>query len=170
MMHLLLTILLLLTATISRGQESDIELENLKFKGLGFSSTKEKIIESFGQPKIIATNYECGAFTNDQPGGPYYLLDYNGFNYIGSDKETFSLNIVEFDKKGITKLQLGDKELSGLTTEDDFIKIFGEKVKDKFVKHSDHDTFLLHSRDSDDGVVFTFKNGRLHKFEYWTPC
>jgi hypothetical protein len=170
MVQLRLTILLLLIAINSRGQERDFELGNIKFKGLGFTSTKEKIIESFGDPKILDTSYECGAFTNDQPSGPFYLLDYKGFNYIGGNKGTFSLHNVEFDQKGITKLYFGDKGLSGLTTEEDFIKIFGEKVKDNFVKHPDHDTFLLYSKDSDDGAIFTFKKGRLYKFEYWTPC
>jgi hypothetical protein len=169
-MQLTLTILLLLIATISRGQKSDIELDDLKFKGLGIISTKGKIIESLGEPKIVDTNYECGAFTNDNPGGPYYQLVYTDFNYIGSDKEEFFLENVDFDINGKMKIYYQDKVLSGRTTVDDFIKIFGDKVKHSFVRHSDHDTFLLRSTDSTDGVVFTFKNGRLNKFEYWAPC
>jgi len=169
MVRLRLTIFLLLIATVSRGQ-ADIELEKIKFKGLGFITTKELIIKSFGQGRKIETNYECGGFTNEQDRGPYYQLAYADFNYIGSDKEEFFLQHVLFDKKGSLKLYYQDKVLSGLTTEEDFIKIFSANVKDKLVDHGSHRTFLLYSKDSDDGVVFTFKGGRLQKFEYWTPC
>jgi len=169
-MGLRLTILFIIISTISRGQQIDFELKNIKFKGLEFSTTKETIIKSFGQGKKVETNYECGFFTNDQPGGPYYQLVYGDFNYIGSDKENFYLQNVNLDMKGSIKINYGDKELSALTTKDEFVKIFGEWVNDYFVKHADHDTFLLYSKDSDDGAVFTFKNGRLYKFEYWTPC
>jgi hypothetical protein len=170
MIQLRLTILLLLIVTTSRGQESDFDLENLKFKGLGFITTKEIIVKSFGQGKKVETNYECGGFANDQDRGPYYQLVYADFNYIGSDKEKFTLENVNFDINGNIKMYYKNIVLSGRTTESDFIKIFGEKVKGNLVKHSDHDTFLLHSIESDDGGVFSFRNGRLYKFQYWTPC
>ena len=170
MVQLRLTILFLFIAIISYAQEDVIEFEKITFKGLRLISTKAKIIESFGEPRIVDTNYECGAFANDQPGGPYYLLSYNGFNYIGSDKDTFTLHSIVFDQEGILKLYLDGRELSGISTEDDFSKLFGGEVKDRFVKHSDHNTLLLYSKDSDDGAIFTFKSGKLHKFEYWTPC
>jgi hypothetical protein len=165
-----LTILLLLITTISRGQESDFELKNIKFKGLEFTTTKEIIIKSFGQGRKVETNYECGFFTNDQDGGPYYQLVYADFNYIGSDKEKFYLEHVNFDIKGKIKIYYQDKELSGQTTKDDFIKIFGDKIKQQFEKYQEKDSILMRSTGGDDGVIFTFKNGRLHKFEYWTPC
>jgi hypothetical protein len=155
---------------MSRGQQDNFELNKLKFNGLGFSETKELIIKTFGQGKKVETNYECGFFTNDQDGGPYYQLIYTDFNYIGSDKEEFFLQNVNFDIEGKMKMYYQDKVLSGQTTEDDLIKIFGEKAKDNFTRHADRDTIFLYSKDSDDAAVFTFKNGRLHKFDYWTPC
>jgi predicted proteasome-type protease len=96
-MGLRLTILFILISTISRGQQNDFELTNIKFKGLEFKTTKENIIKSFGQGKKLETDYECGFFTNDQSGGPYYQLVYADFNYIGSDKEDFVLQSVKFD-------------------------------------------------------------------------
>ena len=171
MRQLVLTILFLLTAIISRGQESDFDLKNIQFKGLEFSATKKAIINSFGEGKRSETNYECGFFTNDQEAGPYYQLVYSNFNYIGSDKEKFFyLQNVDFDAKGTIKVKYLEKELTGKTTEEEFVKMFGEEVKSNFVKHGDHNTFLLYSKGSEDGAVFYFKNGRLFKFEYWTPC
>ena len=166
-----LTILLLLIVTISRAQQSDFDLKDIKFKGLGFSTTKADILKSLGQAKRVETNYECGFFTNDQEGGPYYQLVYSEFNYIGSDNEKFFyLENVFFDLKGSVKIDYIDKVLTGQTTEEEFIKMFGEKVRSNFVKHQDHNTFLLYSKGSDDGALFVFRNGRLSKFEYWTPC
>jgi hypothetical protein len=168
--QLRLTILLLFITTISHGQERNFELKKIKFKGLEFSATKNQLVKAFGQGKKVDTNYDCGFFTNDQASGPYYQLVYADFNYIGSDKGNFYLQYVNLGKKGSVKIKYGDKELSALTTKDEFVKIFGEWVNDYFVKHTDHETFLLYSKNSDDGAVFTFKNGRLYKFEYWTPC
>ena len=171
MQQLLLTILPLLIGTISNGQQSEFDLKNIKFRELGFSTTKKEIINSFGEGKRVETNYECGFFTNDQEGGPYYQLVYSDFDYIGSDKENFFyLHNVDFDAMGSIKVKYLDKELTGKTTEEEFVKFFGEKVRSSLVNHGDHHTFLLYSKGSDDGAVFSFKNGRLFKFQYWTPC
>jgi hypothetical protein len=170
-MGLRLTILFILISTISRGQQNDFELTNIKFKGLEFKTTKENIIKSFGQGKKLETDYECGFFTNDQSGGPYYQLVYADFNYIGSDKEDFVLQSVKFDLKGNIKIRYKDKELSGQTNKEDFIKImYGDKEWKNLKNHFDIDVLIIYSKNGDDGARFIFKNGRLDKFEYWTPC
>ncbi|SHG71033.1 hypothetical protein SAMN04488109_1508 [Chryseolinea serpens] len=165
-----LTILFLLLTGILQGQQNDFDLGNIKFRGVDFVATKDKIIKSFGQPKRVDTNYGCGFFSNDQPGGPFYQLVYTSFNYIGSDSGKFFLENVTFDLKGQTKIKYGESELSGQTSEADFIKIFGSKAKELLEESPNKDTVLLYSKDSDDGAIFTFKNGKLFKFEYWTPC
>ncbi|MBI3220730.1 MAG: hypothetical protein HYZ44_14545 [Bacteroidetes bacterium] len=165
-----MTILLLLITTISHGQQRDFELRSIKFGGLDFSTTREAITKSFGKAKNVQTNYQCGFFVNSQAGGPYYQLVYTDFNYIGSDKEKFFLQNVNFDIKGRIKINYNDKELSGKTTKDDFSKIFGDSAKEYFEKHLQENKLMLFSKKSDDGAIFTFKNGRLIRFEYWTPC
>ena len=170
MRQLRLTILFLSLVTISRGQHVNFDLREIKFKGLEFTTTKGTIIKSLGQGKKTDTNYDCGFFTNDQPNGPYYQLVYADFNYIGSDKEKFYLQSVTFDNKGRTKIKYGDKELGGQTTKEEFAKIFGEKAKEHFDMYPDNDSLILYSKDADDGARFTFKDGRLLRFEYWTPC
>ena len=170
-MGLRLTILFIIISTISRGQQVDFELTNIKFKGLEFKTTKENIIKSFGQGKKLETDYECGFFTNDQAGGPYYQLVYTDFNYIGSDKEDFFLQSVKFDLKGNMKIRYKDKELSGQTTKEDFIRImYGDKEWENLKNYFDIDVLIIYSKNGDDGARFIFKNGRLNKFEYWTPC
>jgi hypothetical protein len=166
-----LTILFILISSMSRGQQSDFELVNIKFKGLEFKTTKENIIKSFGQGKKLETDYECGFFTNDQAGGPYYQLVYADFNFIGSDKEDFILQSVKFDSKGNITIRYKDKELSRQTNKEDSIKImYGDKEWEKLKNRFDIDVLIIYSKNGDDGAKFIFKDGRLDKFEYWTPC
>lgn len=156
--------------TILFGQERNLVFSKFKFQGNEFSLAKADVIKAFGQPKIVDPNYECGFYSNDQPGQPYYQLTYSYFNYIGSDKENFILESLDFDSKGKVILLYGDKILTGLTTKSEFAKIFGEDARTHFEKHPDKVELILFAKDSDDGVLFTFKNGRLIKFEYWSPC
>ena len=170
MRKLKLMVLFSLLVTISRGQQSDFDLRDIKFGGVEFITTKAIITKSFGPAKKVETNYDCGFFTNDQPDGPYYQLVYTAFNFIGSDKGKFFLENVNFDLKGQVKLKYLGNELSGRTSKEDFVKIFGDKAKAHFKEHPDSDVLFLYSKHSDAGARFTFKNGKLFKFEYWTPC
>lgn len=170
-MKLLLTIIIpILFVSYSFGQHSSIDLNKIHFKGLGYTLSKEKIVAKFGKPAIKYPEYECGFYTDDQPGGPYYQLVYEGFNYIGSDKERFILENVQLDPAGTIRLVYAGKELSGRTTKAQFAAIFGKAVKEQIRKNPNQDSILLFSKGSDDGVVFHFKGGKLVKFEYWSPC
>jgi hypothetical protein len=164
------TVLLTFLTALAYGQERDFDFNKVSFRGIEFSATKETIIKAFGQPKIAQTDYECGFFTNDQPGGPYYQLVYPDHNYIGSDKERFHLEHVHFDIQGDVKLQYGNRVLSGLSTKADIIEIFGDRAKTYFKENPGEDSILLLSESSDDGVVLTFKGNTLIEFQYWTPC
>jgi len=144
------------------GQQEGFDLNKIKFRGLDFFVTKEKVIATFGEPKIIDPEYECGFYSNNQTGGPYYQLMYDNFNYIGSETENFQLENVEFDIKGEIRLAYGDYEISGLTTKNEFAKLFG--------KYPDDDVIIIFSEGSDDGARFRFKDEKLIKFEYWSPC
>lgn len=170
MRQLELKFLFLLITGISQGQGA-FDLNKISFCGLEFHTTKAKILNSFGAGKRIETDYECGFFTNDQVGGPYYQLIYAGFNYIGSDKEEFWLQSVVFDLEGTIKINYGEKELSAQTTKEDFVKIlYGDKKWERLEGRFDEDVLIIYAKDSDDGAKFIFKNGRLLRFDYWTPC
>jgi hypothetical protein len=165
-----LTILLVLILFSAGAQQADFDFNKIRFKKLGFSETKEAIIRSVGQPKIMDVNYECGFYAKDHPDGPYHQLQYKGFNYIGNDKEDFVLENVSFDVKGKVKLEYGTSELSGLTTKPEFIKMFGEMPKKHFIEPSNKESILLFSRENGDGAMFTFQDGKLIKYSYWSPC
>ncbi len=164
-----LIILLTLIAICSFGQQYNFDLDKVKFKGFGLKTNKAAITEKFGEGRQVETNYKCGFFASDLSGGPYYQLVYNDFNFIGSDKEEFYLQSVDFDPNGKMKLNYADKVLNGRTTKEEFIKLFGDTVKKHF-DNPDNKEIVLISTDRDDGARFTFKDGRLLRFEYWTPC
>jgi hypothetical protein len=170
MKALRLICLFILLTNFVQAQQVDFELNKIKFNGLAFFSTKDVIVKTFGQPQITYPHYTCGFHGDDQSGGPYYQLKYKDFNFIGSDKEEFILEKVSLDPKGKIKIMYADKELSGLTTKTDFIKILGDVAKQHFEKYPEKDSLLLFSKGSDEGAIFTFKSDRLIKFEYWSPC
>ncbi|MEQ8476276.1 hypothetical protein [Fulvivirga sp.] len=66
------------------------------------------------------------------------------------------------------KLHHADKVLNGQTTKEEFIKLFGDTVKQHF-DNPDNKVIVLIATDCDDGARFTFKDGRPVRFEYWTP-
>jgi len=169
MKQLPLTILLTLITICSFGQQYNFDLDKVKFEGLGLKTTKKIIIEQFGRGRRTEVNYECGFFSTDQTGGPYYQLVYTDFNFIGSDKEDFYLQSVDFDSKGKMKINYADKVLNGRTTKEEFIKMFGDIVREHF-NNPENNAIVLIANDRDDGARFTFKDGRLTRFEYWTPC
>ena len=145
-----------------------INLNQLTFNNLGFCIPKEVILKTYGDPKVTFPNNECGFFSSDRP-NEYYQLQYPNFTYIGSDSSKFFLERVDFDESGSIKLYYNDKILSGLTTKSEFALLFGETEKSLFEKYNDKDRIVIMSP-GDDGARFTFKNGRLIRFEYWTPC
>jgi hypothetical protein len=140
------------------------DFEQLDFKGKGFNLEKADILKSFGEGEKKYTQYECGFFSNDQTGAPYYQLIYEGFSFIGSETETFSLEFVHFENHDLI-LKYGDHELSRKTTKEMFSKIFKVKMSDL-----EDDVIIVFGAKSDDGVRFRFKHNRLFQFEYWTPC
>lgn len=122
------------------------------------------IIKTFGKPKIVYTDYECGFYS-----GLYYQLVYSNFNYIGNDKEDFCLEHVRFEPLCIITIKYIEKELSGPTTKEEISKIIGGTFENIFEKPDD-DSELIFFKGGDDGIVFTFKNGKLLTFEYSSPC
>lgn len=147
----------------------NFDLNKIKFNGQGLKTTKEKITRQFGQGRRVETNYECGFFASNGPGAPYYQLVYSGFNFIGSDKEGFYLQYVDFDPEGKIQIDYGDKIFSSRTTKVEFIKMFGNIVKQHF-DNPNNTGIVLIADGRDDGARFIFKDGWLLRFEYWTPC
>ena len=152
------------------GQDATFQLSKIEFDGLPFYTNKQLIEGKFGTGEIDTPRYECGFFTDDQPGGPYHQLVYSGFNYIGSVSEKFLLESVNFELCKDHQLKYDGVVLNAQTTQEIFSKIFGKYASDHFKEHPDNDGIILMVPDNDDGARFTFKNGKLVQFEYWSSC
>src|SRR5690606_35883589 len=113
MMKVLLACLSLWLTGYSSAPENPFEFDKIRFRGIGFATDKQTILNAFGKPAVNYPKYECGFYEDSQPNGPYYQFIYDGFNFIGSDKENFILEVVQFDPAGKMKLQYGVHEISG---------------------------------------------------------
>jgi hypothetical protein len=166
MRQLTLTFVFFFSTPILYAQKVDFEFKFMKFQGIEFVTSETDIIKSFGKAAKAKTDYECGRFSIENPKGPFYQLKYAGFNYIGSAKGKFFLENVEFDKEGRLKIAYKDKKVSGKTSRAEFAEMFNENTIEEFDKNS----LIIYSKGFDDGAKFTFKNGLLVAFEYWTLC
>jgi hypothetical protein len=142
----------------------------IKFKGLSYESTKDEIIRIFGTPKIIDPQYECGAYSESQPGTPYQQLIYKSFIFTGNEKEKYILQEITFDKKGDIFLEIDGHKLSNATSKDRFIELFVEKAKTYFDDNLYAEEIMLYPKDQDSAYIFTFEEGFLFKIQYWSPC
>lgn len=52
---------------------------------------------------------------------------------------------------------------------DKLIEVFGMELFGSF-HDSSTDSKLIRFQDSDDGIIFYLKDGRLSKLSYWSPC
>ncbi len=160
---------LLLQSTF--GQTKFIDFSKIEFKGFRFWVKKQEVVTKLGKPILHYPKYECGYHADNwQDGGPYYQLKYTGFTYIGSDKERFVLEKVDFDRIGKIQLNYGQMTWSGQTTKEQIIWLFGDEIRDDFKKDERGDSVLIRNESTEDGAILTFKNGKLVRFEYWSPC
>lgn len=159
-------ILIFLTTFSVHGQT--IEAEKFKFGDLGFRSSKEEIVKVFGEPKRISEpNYECGFLSSSEQGKTFYLLDYKNIQFVGNEKDGYVIDKfnltygMSFTYDGV-KLDM-DSDL------DKLIEVFGIQLFGSF-HDSSTDSKLIRFQDSDDGIIFYLKDGRLSKLSYWSPC
>lgn len=161
-------ILFLVLFTNHSLQSQTIDIEKFKFKGLGFRSTKEDIVKRLGQPrKIYEPNFECGFLSSEEQGKPFYALDYGNMKFVGNEEDGYIIDDYQltygmsFTYNGM-KLDM-DSSLEKL------IEVFGTELFGSF-HDSSTDNKLIRFSDSDDGIMFYLKEGRLSMLTYWSPC
>lgn len=154
-----------------------IEYNKLQLPGLSFFSEKSQIIAELGNPeKIIEPNYDCGFLSKDSQGMPFFQLHYGNVIFTGNEK--YLIEKIDFRGKKSTELHYGEFVLNSETTIEEIEGIFGEfePRKSRFNK-LDREVFLngifsLNGKPTlaDDGIILTFRNGMLIRFDYWSPC
>lgn len=148
----------------------NIDLEKIEFRGLGFCSSEEMIIENLGDPeKVFEPDYECGYLSAEEQNKKIYTLDYKDFRFTGNNTENYVIDEICFNNEAVVLNYLNYQIDSG-TTIHKLAEIFGQSSFPNL--RSDSGVVIIPNKDrnEEDGFEFEFKNGKLVCMRYWSPC
>lgn len=165
-----LKFIILLFTTIQLSMAQSVDFNLIKFNGLNFHSAKSEIIEKIGLPKkTYDPNYECGFLSTELQEGDYLTLDFGKIKFTGNEKELYVLEQVDFVNDKSIILKYGNRNLTCETVLSELIEIFGDGLAKHFGKEINGAIIIFHDK-ADDGIRISIKNGKLIRFEYWSPC
>lgn len=169
MKSILYPLSLILFSSALFDQSGTIDLAKLSIDNIPLHSTRENMIKQWGPYKFSIIDDSCGFFSREWNEKDFYEYIYPHFTYVGNSKDNnVQLILVDFDTDKIALLYNLDT-LNNQTTISDFNQIFG--VGDSNTSKSDEgQSILLMSNENDDGARFFFKQGKLVRFEYFSPC
>ena len=160
-------ILLILCVKLSFGQNVDYDL--IKYNGLNFISTKSEIEEKLGIPNnTFQPNYECGFLSSAEQGKNYFTLEYDKVKFTGNG-EKYILEQINFENDNSIVLDYGEYKLSCETKLNELAEIFGNEILSHFENDLNDEILIYHAK-YDGGIILELKNGKLIRFEYWSPC
>jgi hypothetical protein len=163
-------LIILLIITTEFGFTQSVNFDLISCNGLNFYSAKTEIIKTFGQPKTTYDpNYECGFLSTDSQNGKYLTLDYGKVKFTGNDDELYILEQVNMENDNSVKIKYGDNELSCNTDLTKLIEIFGTELENHF-ENNRNGAIVIFREKAEDGIRIVIKNGKLIRFEYWSPC
>jgi hypothetical protein len=170
------TIILLIFSFLTSNLQEKTTFDASKFTLDGiscFQTTEEEIKNTYGEVALTETDYECGFFSVDQPGSPYFQMIYPNIKWIGNSKEGYQIDEIQFDPEGKIQLKYEDLIFSGKTTQKEIEELFSKEAssinyQDRVEKNLKQlgDLFT----NSDDGFHFLFHRRVLIEFHYWSPC
>lgn len=170
------TISLLILSLFSSFFQEERTFDATKFTLDGitcFRTTEEEIKKTYGDVALTETNYECGFFSVDQPGGPYFHMIYPALEWIGNSKEGYQIDEIQFDPEGKIQLKYEEFVFSGLNTQEELESYMGKKSNSIQIHQRDDEVLrsLLNYFDkSDAAFMLILKDGKLIEFQYWSPC
>ncbi|HOA07290.1 MAG TPA: hypothetical protein PK419_08340 [Spirochaetota bacterium] len=163
-------LVLLLMNSITFSKVKSFSWKDFKYCDLSFNNSKMKIIKKFGKPKQNVPEYECGNYATGKKNPDYYQLIYKDIICIGNDKEGFIFESIILNDNNY--IMIGDYRISNKTSKNEFIKHFNDLLLTYYSKEEllNREVIQLFSKDTDDCAEFYFKNGKVFKFNYWSPC
>ncbi|WP_268033802.1 hypothetical protein [Algoriphagus sp. PAP.12] len=170
------TIILLIFSFLTSNLQEKTTFDASKFTLDGiscFQTTEAEIKKTYGDVVLTETDYECGFFSVDQPGSPYFQMIYPNINWIGNSKEGYQIDEIKFDPEGKIQLKYEDFVFSGLNTQEELESFMGEKSNSIQIHQRDDEVLrsLFNYFDkSDDALMLILKGGKLIEFHYWSPC
>ena len=164
------TIILIILFFTEISFAQNLNLDEIKFNGLNFYSSKNQIIEKLGKPKKEYTpNYECGDFSSEEQGVIYYNLDYGNIKFTGNENAKYAINEINFANDKSLILYYKNHKLTCETTLNELTEIFGKEIINQ-IGNRLNGSFLIRHPEYDNGIRFEVKNGKLITLEYWSPC
>ena len=159
-------ILLLFFSTSVNAQFLNQKL--LTVNGISFFSTKEQIIDKFGNPEqTYEPKYECGFLSSEEQGKKFYSLVYSGIKFTGNEYDNYLIEEIDFTKNGSLQLNYGEINLNSIPTIEKLAQVLGLESE---IENPEDKMLRAYFENSEDAVFFIFKNGRLIKLDYWSPC
>lgn len=154
-----------------------IEYDKLTLQGLSFYSKKDTILQVLGNPiEIKEPNYECGALSSEWQSVAFYQLIFDGYIFTGND--SYLIEKINFEINDNINLNYKGHTLNSRTSIADAKEIFGViQLQTSRSDNLNKEVFLngIHMLKgeptfADDGIILTFKNDQLVRFEYWSSC
>ena len=145
-----------------------LEQKLLKVNGLSFVSGQDQIIAAFGQPdQTYEPNYDCGFLSSEEQGKTFYSLVYSGLKFTGNKSDNYLIEEVDLRKNSSLKIRYKDHNLNSVSSAKELAEILGIKPNSEYETNT---TLKVFFQNSDDAIFFLFKNGKLVKLDYWSPC
>ena len=141
-----------------------VSIDSIIYSGLKLKGEKDKVISKLGQPdSIIEPKYECGAYSEDWQGIKFYQYFYGNMNFIVYE-DNAEIEKIEFVKN--EEIQINGKLLNGTMTYHEITGILGVQPSTK-----KNNLILFFPKEGlDEHYSLDFVEGKLMKFEVWTPC
>ncbi|WP_430907509.1 hypothetical protein [Maribacter sp. 2-571] len=167
MKQLSLLIIILIAQT---GFAQNVDFDLIKYNGLDFLSSRLEITKTLGSPnKEYAPNYDCGFLSIDEQGIPFITLDFKKIKFTGTDKQNYLIEEVIFENDNSINLSYGEFVMNCETDSADLIKIFGDKTAERLTDNFTGGIVIFHAK-NDDGIRLQLRNGKLIRWQYYSPC
>ncbi|MGB0430252.1 MAG: hypothetical protein ACPGLV_07235 [Bacteroidia bacterium] len=150
--------------------KAQINSDSITLNGLDFQSTSFKIKKVNGPPiDSFKLNYDCVFLFSAQGEKPFWCLNYGYYSFAGNNEFGFVLKQLIIDSQQNQVLHFYGNVLNKNTSKKQFQDLLFKKLDQYFIILPDSGT-IINYKNSDDGLIFTFKNDRLYKVEYYSPC
>ncbi|MCB0844998.1 MAG: hypothetical protein KDE26_17230 [Bacteroidetes bacterium] len=137
----------------------------ITLNGLPFFSTQSQILEKMGPPaKIFEPKYECGFLSEEEQGRKFFTLKYPGLPFTGNETDKYLIEEIDFSANSEIQLMYNGQAIFANMTIEKLSAVFGVDFEPNSVEK------LIYFERADDGFVFQFKDGKLIKISYWSPC
>ena len=118
-----------------------------------------------GKPeRIFEPKYECGFLSEDEQGRKFFTLEYPELKFTGNEADKYLIEEINFSANQEIQVMYNGQVIFGNMAIEKLSAVLGVDFESNSVGK------LIHFEGADDGFVFQFKDGKLIKVSYWSPC